>query len=271
MSSADQVWKQIRADAEAAARDEPALAPLLEEVFLRRASLEEALSVRLARKLAYHTTPESELQTIFLEAFRADPAIGRRVRADILAVKERDPACRNLLTPVLYFKGFQALTCYRFAHHLWQNGRIELALYLQSLIAEVFAVDIHPAARIGSGILLDHATGFVAGETSVIEDNVSILHGVTLGGTGKERGDRHPKIRTGVLIGAGAKILGNIEIGVGAKIGANSVVLHAVPPHATVAGVPAHIVGRAAHSEPARAMDHQLDNLEEFIDLGEGI
>jgi serine O-acetyltransferase len=271
MSAPDPIWEQIRRDADAAARQEPALAPLLQEVILRRDSLEAALSARLARKLAYHATPESQLHEIFLEIFRVNPAISRNVRCDLQAVKERDPACRNLLTPLLYFKGFHALTCYRFAHHLWTNGRTELALYLQSLISEVFAVDIHPAARIGCGILLDHATGFVVGETSVIEDNVSILHAVTLGGTGKEQGDRHPKIRSGVLIGAGAKILGNIEIGVGAKIGANSVVLHPVPPHATVAGVPARIVGRAAHAEPARAMDHQLDDLEAFIDQGDGI
>jgi len=271
MPSPDPIWEQIRADATVAAQHEPALASMLQDIILRRSSLEEALSARLAHKLAYHATPESQLEEVFLQTFRANPAIGRQVRADIMAVKERDPACRTLLTPVLFFKGFQALTCHRFAHHLWQNGRIELALYLQSLVAEVFAVDIHPAARLGCGILLDHATGFVVGETSVIDDDVSILHAVTLGGTGKEQGDRHPKIRSGVLIGAGAKILGNIEIGVGAKIGANSVVLHDVPPHATVAGVPARIVGRAAHADPARAMDHQLDHLEEYVNLGEGI
>ncbi len=271
MSQPNHFWERIRAEAQAAAQREPALAPLLEDVFQRRHSLEEALSVRLTRKLAYHATPESQLQAIFLEAFTADPGLILQVQADILAIKERDPACRDLLTPILFFKGFHALTCYRFAHHLWKKQRIELALYLQSLISEVFAVDIHPAARIGAGILLDHATGFVAGETSVIDDNVSILHGVTLGGTGKECGDRHPKIRSGVLIGAGAKILGNITIGHGAKVGANSVVLHDVPAHATVAGVPARIVGRAAGQEPARTMMHNLDNLEEFINPGDGI
>jgi serine O-acetyltransferase len=271
LPSPEWVWEQIRADAAAAAGREAALAPLLEEVFLQRASLEEALSVRLARKLAYHATPESDLREVFLDAFATDASIGRQVRADLLAVRERDPACRTLLAPVLYFKGFHALTCHRFAHFLWRRERADLALYLQSLVAEVFAVDIHPATRIGGGILLDHATGFVAGETSVIDDNVSILQGVTLGGTGKEQGDRHPKVRSGVLIGAGAKILGNIEIGVGAKIGANSVVLHPVPPHATVAGVPARIVGRSAQSEPARAMDHLLEGLEKYVHLGDGI
>jgi serine O-acetyltransferase len=271
MNGTDHFWERIRADAVAVAGREPALRPLLEEVFVRRGSLEDALSMRLARKLAYHATPESQLLEVFHEIFTANPDIILQVRSDILAIKERDPACRDLLTPILYFKGFHALTCYRFAHHLWKSGRVDLALYLQSLISEVFAVDIHPAARIGAGILLDHATGFVAGETSVIADNVSILHGVTLGGTGKESGDRHPKIRTGVLIGAGAKILGNITVGEGAKIGANSVVLHDVPPHATVAGVPARIVGRAGEAEPARAMKHNLDNLEEFINPGDGI
>jgi len=271
MKATNHFWEKIRAEAREVALREPALAPLLDEVFVRRPSIEEALSVRLTRKLAYHATPESQLQEVFCEAFAADPNIIIQVQADILAIRERDPACRDLLTPILYFKGFHALTCYRFAHHLWKKGRIDLALYLQSLISEVFAVDIHPAARIGCGILLDHATGFVAGETSVIEDNVSILHGVTLGGTGKETGDRHPKIRSGVLIGAGAKILGNITVGMGAKIGANSVVLHDVPPHATVAGVPAKIVGRAEQAEPSRSMSHNLDNLEEYVNFGDGI
>lgn len=271
MNPPDHFWERVRTEAAAVARREPALGPLLEEVFVRRGSLEEALSIRLARKLAYHATPESQLLEVFHEIFAANPDLKLLVQSDILAIKERNPACRDLLTPILYFKGFHALTCHRFAHHLWKTGRTDLALYLQSLVSEVFAVDIHPAARIGGGILLDHATGFVAGETSVIADNVSILHGVTLGGTGKESGNRHPKIRSGVLIGAGAKILGNIVVGEGAKIGANSVVLHNVPPHATVAGVPAKIVGRAAEAEPARAMRHDLDNLEQFVNHGDGI
>jgi len=271
MKPIDHFWERIRTEAAAVAAREPALGPLLGDVFLRSNSLEAALSARMARKLAYHATPESQLHEIFQEIFAADPNIILQIQSDILAIRERDPACRDLLTPILYFKGFHALTCYRFGHHLWKKGRVDLALYLQSLISEVFAVDIHPAARIGAGILLDHATGFVAGETSAVEDNVSILHGVTLGGTGKAQGDRHPKIHSGVLIGAGAKILGNIIVGTGAKIGANSVVLHDVPPHATVAGVPARIVGRAAEAEPARAMKHDLDNLEQFINPGDGI
>ncbi|MGE9296935.1 MAG: serine O-acetyltransferase [Puniceicoccales bacterium] len=254
----DLLWLELRREAERSARREPALAALMHEVILERHSLEEALSVRLSRKLAYHATPEGYLKEVFMEAFHSDPRIGQQVRNDIAAVNERDPACPNALCPVLYYKGFQALTCYRIAHHLLAQERSDLALYLQSLISEVFAVDIHPAARIGSGILLDHATSFVAGETALIEDDVSILHEVTLGGTGKERGDRHPKIRHGVLIGAGAKLLGNIEIGTGAKIGAGSVVLSDVPPHATAVGVPARVVGTAAEDEPCRTMDHRI-------------
>lgn len=255
----DPVWEQLQREAAETAAAEPALANLLEEVFLGRTSLEDALSVRLSRKLAYHATPEGYLKEVFHSAFICNPEIGRQVRHDIVAVKTRDPACRNYIAPVLYFKGFQALTCYRIAHHLWKNGRQELALYLQSLISEVFSVDIHPAARIGCGIMLDHATSFVAGETAVIENNVSILHEVTLGGTGKDTGDRHPKVRCGVLLGAGAKLLGNIEIGEGAKVGAGSVVLSDVPPHTTVAGVPAVVVGRSEGEDAAFVMDHHLN------------
>lgn len=254
----DPLWETLYAEAEAVAVSEPALTSLLRQVILSRESLEEALSVRLSRKLAYHATPEGYLKEVFLEAFAHHPELGQRVRNDITAVRERDPACRNYLAPVLYFKGFQALTCYRVMHHLWLDGREELALYFQSLISEVLSVDIHPAAKIGCGILLDHATSFVAGETAVVENNVSILHEVTLGGTGKIKGDRHPKVRHGVLLGAGAKLLGNIEIGIGAKVGAGSVVLADVPPHVTVAGVPAKIV--AEHKDDAAfGMDHHID------------
>lgn len=254
----DPLWQNLRREAEKAARREPALAGLMNEVVLSRHSLDEALSVRLSRKLAYHATPEGYLKEVFLEAFSADPHIGQQVRGDIAAVNERDPACPHVLAPVLYFKGFQALACYRVAHWLWQQERVDLALYLQSLVSEVFGVDVHPAARIGCGILLDHATSFVAGETAVIENNVSILHEVTLGGTGKDKGDRHPKVRHGVLIGAGAKLLGNIEIGECAKIGAGSVVLSDIPPHSTAVGVPARVIGEASEDEPCRSMDHRI-------------
>lgn len=255
----DPVWERLLREADQAASGEPALAELIEGVVLSRQSLEEALAARLSRKLAYHATPEGFLKDIFLDTFHAHPEIGRAVRDDIIAVHERDPACQGYLCPLLFFKGFQALTTHRLAHALWGQDRKYLARYLQSLVSEIFAVDIHPAAQIGSGILLDHATGFVAGETAVIENDVSILHGVTLGGTGKVSGDRHPKVGYGVLIGAGAKILGNIRIGECAKVGANSVVLVDVPPHATVAGVPAKVVGRAKDDLPSRGMDHHLE------------
>ncbi len=254
----DTVWEQLRSDAQQAARSEPVLRELLEEVVLNRSSLEESLSVRLSRKLAYHATPEGHLKEIFMEAFTEEAGLGETVRADIVAIKERDPACMGYLCPVLNFKGFQALTCYRIAHHLWGRDRKQLALYFQSLISEVFAVDIHPAARIGKGILLDHATSFVAGETTVVEDDVSILHEVTLGGTGKVAGDRHPKVRQGVLIGAGAKLLGNIEIGEGSKIGAGSVVLSDIPAHSTAVGVPAKVIGVSEEKMPSRGMDHSI-------------
>lgn len=254
----NKIWDILRTEATTVVRQEPALIGLMNDVVLQPESLCAALSIRLSRKLAYHATPEGYLKDVFQESFQQKPRILEEAVADLVAFKERDPACRNYLSPLLYFKGFQALTCYRIAHHLWLQNREELALYLQSLISEVFAVDIHPAARIGSGILLDHATSFVVGETALIEDEVSILHEVTLGGTGKEKGDRHPKVRKGVLIGAGAKLLGNIEIGQGAKIGAGSVVLDSIPPHTTAVGVPAKVVGRSDEDEPSRSMNHRL-------------
>jgi serine O-acetyltransferase len=200
------------------------------------------------------------LREVMQEAFQNDPAIVKCVSKDIKAVWLRDPAAKNYSTPFLYFKGFHALESFRVANWLWKNRRRSLAVCLQNRISEVFGVDIHPAARIGSGILMDHATGIVIGETALVEDNVSLLHLVTLGGTGKEAGDRHPKVREGVLIGVGAKILGNIEVGQGSKVGAGSVVLSNVPPHCTVAGVPAKIVGKPKAKKPALMMDHQLPN-----------
>ena len=252
-------WADIRQLAEAIVAREAALESLLNETVFDRASFAECLTYRITRKLDNHGTSLDVLRNVFLEAFKSDPEIMQQVACDMEAVCERDPACPDVLTPLLYFKGFQSLVCYRVSHFLWKSGRCEFALYLQSLIAETFAVDIHPAARIACGILLDHATGFVAGETAVIEHDVSILHEVTLGGTGKERGDRHPKVRSGVLLGAGAKILGNVEIGEGAKVGAGSVVLKDVPPHTSVAGVPAQAIGKTSEVSPALGMCHNLD------------
>lgn len=255
----DAHWSEIRLRAREIVAREPALETLLKQTVLDRESFAECLTHRLTRKLVNHAASVEVLHATFMEAFLQKPVILQHVACDMIAVNERDPACPDVLTPFLYFKGLQALVCYRVAHYLWNEGRTEFALYLQSLISETFAVDIHPAARIGCGIMLDHATGFVAGETAVIESNVSILHEVTLGGTGKERGDRHPKVRSGVLLGAGAKILGNVEIGEGAKVGAGSVVLKDVPPHTSVAGVPAQIIGKASQVSPALGMCHELD------------
>lgn len=254
----DAVWETLRDQAEKIVRREPMLRALIHDIILERRSLAEALAFRLARKLGHASLEEPLLRDVFGQAFARSPQIIEHVRHDILAICERDPAARDFVSPVLYFKGFHAITAYRVAHCLWTHEREDLALYLQSLMSETFAVDIHPNAQIGCGILLDHATSFVAGETSVIEDNVSILHEVTLGGTGKQSGDRHPKVRHGVLLGAGAKLLGNIEIGENAKVGAGSVVLQDVPPHTTVAGVPARVVGETREAEPSRAMDQHF-------------
>ena len=258
-TSNDQLWQTIRGEVAQDAQEEPILASFLHMTVLRHKSLDDVLSFHLSSKLASPTMDARTLMELIGEALAADPQIAAATRADIRAAYERDPACRSYATPLLYFKGFHALQCYRITHWLWLQGRHALALFLQSRISETFAVDIHPAARIGCGILLDHGHGFVVGETAVIEDDVSILHNVTLGGTGKAEGDRHPKIRYGVLIGAGAKILGNIEVGSGAKIGAGSVVLEPVPPHTTVAGVPAKIVGMAESDVPSLSMDHRLN------------
>ncbi len=253
------VWPSIVEKAQRATDNEPAMVRFMNEAVLQRDSLEEAVAFRLARKFGRVNNTEQDLRRTFMEVFEKDPNIGEEIRHDIIAIKERDPACPDYLIPMLYYKGFQILTSYRISHCLWKEGRRELAYYFESLNNEVFSADIHPAARIGCGILLDHATSFVVGETAVIDNNVSILHEVTLGGTGKQQGDRHPKVKSGVLIGAGAKLLGNITIGEGAKIGAGSVVLEDVPPHVTVAGVPAKIVGRTPEENPAAEMDQQLE------------
>ncbi len=264
------VWKSLLEEARSVASRERILSKVLTEYVLERDSLADALSWRLSSCLAKGSVPKTDLRELFNECHLGSDELLECVERDLEAVRERDPACDDFLSPFLYFKGFQALCAYRSGHYLWKKGRTDLALYLQSLIAVVYSVDIHPAAVIGKGILLDHATGFVAGETTVIEDDVSILHEVTLGGTGKDRGDRHPKIRSGVLIGAGAKILGNVEVGEGARVGASSVVLADVPPHVSVAGVPSKVVGKVTEDSPSLAMDHSLQNMREY-ESGGGI
>jgi serine O-acetyltransferase len=237
---------------------EPALASFLHSTVLNHDSLESVLSYHLASKLGNAEINALQMRDIIEEAMRADPPIRQAIRRDLQAVFERDSACDSYLYPLLYFKGFHALQSYRTAHWLWRQSRKCLALFFQSRIALTFSVDIHPAARIGQGIMLDHATGIVIGETSLVEDDVSIMQAVTLGGTGKECGDRHPKVRRGVLISAGAKILGNIEIGENAKVGAGSVVLKPVAAHTTVAGVPAVVVGKPLSASPALDMNHEI-------------
>ena len=254
----DPVWTRIREEADTAIRQEPSLGGLMLTSLLNHETLEAAVVHRVASRLGHSSVPSDLIEQTFLEALQAEPAIGDAFRADIAAVVDRDPAVTRVIEPVLYFKGFHAIQTHRLAHWLWNRGRYDFALYLQSRSSEVFQTDINPAARIGRGIFLDHATGLVVGATAVIEDNVSMLQDVTLGGTGKVRGDRHPKIRQGVLIGAGAKVLGNIEVGQCARIAAGSVVLEPVPRNTTVAGVPARVVGTAGCAEPARSMDQLL-------------
>jgi serine O-acetyltransferase len=258
----DPVWTRLREEAEAVIREEPAMTSFVVTTILNHPTLESAVVHRVASRLGHAVMSDDLIAQTYLEAIEAAPGIGAAFRADIAAVADRDPACTRLIEPVLYFKGFHAIQTHRLAHWLWHGGRQDFALYLQSRASEVFQVDINPAVRMGKGIFIDHATGVVIGQTAVIEDNVSILQDVTLGGTGKERGDRHPKIRRGVLIGAGAKILGNIEVGECARVAAGSVVLHAVPPKMTVAGVPARVVGAVTCAEPARSMDQFIREME---------
>jgi serine O-acetyltransferase len=255
----DAVWDRIRSEAEAIARAEPSLGAFVFSSILAHDSFEDALIQRLALRLGNADLGADAVVKAFQDALQAEPDIGHAARADIVATFDRDPACHRYIDPLLYFKGYQALQTQRMAHRLWASGRKDFAYYLQSRSSMISSVDIHPAAQIGRGIMIDHGHDIVIGETCVIEDNVSLMQGVTLGGTGKESGDRHPKIRHGVLIGAGAKILGNIEIGHCSRVAACSVVLHDVPSNRTVAGVPAKVVGYAGCAEPARAMDHQVD------------
>jgi serine O-acetyltransferase len=258
IKSYDPIWSQVRREAEEISRAEPALGGFIYATVLDHARLEDAVCHRLARRLQHSALDSGLLHKTFHEVIAGDPALGDAFRADLMAVAKRDPATGRLIEPLLYFKGFHALETYRIAHALWKAGRKDFALYLQSLTSRFLQVDIHPAAEIGRGVMFDHATGIVIGETAVIGDNCSMLHGVTLGGTGNEKGDRHPKIGRGVMMGAGAKILGNIKVGDCARVAAGSVVLNDVPPRRTVAGVPAREIGFAGCEEPALAMDQMF-------------
>lgn len=256
-AAVDPLWQAIRAETEREATREPVLASFLHATILNHDTLEAALSFHLAHKLDSATASALLVREVIEEALHSDPAIGQAIRCDIRAVRERDSACPGYSVPFLYFKGFHALQAHRVAHWLWRQGRQSLALFFQNRISAEFGVDIHPAARIGQGIMLDHATGVVIGETAVVGDNVSIMQAVTLGGTGKEHGDRHPKVGNGVLLSAGAIVLGNIRVGDGAQVAAGSVVLKDVEPHTIVAGVPAKVVGKPTCAQPALEMDHQ--------------
>jgi len=257
----DPVWDQISDEARKAVRDEPLMGGLVHACILHHKTLEKALSYRIAAKLSSNEMSMAILREIADEAYASSPALVEAARADLVAVYERDPACHRLLQPILYFKGYQAMQAYRVGHWLWTNGQHDLAYFFQMRVSEIFGIDIHPAARIGKGIMIDHAHSIVIGETAVVGDNVSMLHSVTLGGTGKEEEDRHPKIGDGVLIGAGAKVLGNITIGHCTRIAAGSVVLIDVPPCKTVAGVPAKIVGEAGCDQPSVLVDQMFSDV----------
>ena len=254
----DPIWTRIREEAQAALADEPLLGGLIHATILHHKTFESALCYRLASKLNSLEMSAQLLREIAAEAYEAEPVLAEAARADLAATVERDPACHRFMQPLLYFKGFQAVQAYRVGHWLWTEGRHDLAYFIQMRVSEVFGVDIHPAARVGQGIMIDHAHSIVIGETAVVGDNVSLLHSVTLGGTGKDDEDRHPKIGNGVLIGAGAKVLGNIKVGDRSRIAAGSVVLDEVPCCKTVAGVPARIVGEAGCDQPSVSMDQRL-------------
>ena len=261
VSTLDPVWQRVCEEATDAVRAEPLLGGLIHSGLLHHKTMEGALAFRFSLKLASGEMSEQILREIADEAYSSDPDLGQAARADLMAVFDRDPATHRYIQPLLFFKGYQAVQAYRVGHWLWQTGRRDLAYFVQMRVSEVFGVDIHPAAQVGRGLMIDHAHSIVIGETAVVGDNVSMLHSVTLGGTGKEDGDRHPKIGNGVLIGAGAKVLGNIHVGYCSRIAAGSVVLHEVPPCTTVAGVPARVVGEAGCAQPAINMDQVISNI----------
>jgi len=263
----DPVWTAVRSEAEDIAGNEPLMASIVHATVLNHRTLEDALGYRIAQKLSSADMPSLLIREMCDQAYSDRPEIGIAARADMVAVSERDPFCNRMIQPLLYFKGFIGIQAYRVAHWLWDGGRKDLAMFIQMRVSQLFTMDINPAARIGRGLMIDHAHQIVIGETAVVGDDVSMLHGVTLGGTGKEGGDRHPKIGNGVLIGAGAKVLGNIRVGDCSRIAAGSVVLRDVPECMTVAGIPARIVGEAGCERPSHSMDHVVvaENLEDIV------
>jgi len=260
LATHDPVWDRIRREAQAMAEEEPILASHLHGTILNHSRFEATLSYQLAQKLGNGSVTAMQLRELFDDVMKDGAEIGEASRADIVAYYERDPACHSYIQPLLFFKGYHALQAYRMAHALWEKDRRPIALYIQNRMSDLFGVDIHPAARIGKGVFIDHATGIVIGETAVVGDDVSMLHDVTLGGTGKEEGDRHPKVGRGVLVSVGAKVLGNISIGEYSRIGAGSVVLQDIPGGCTAVGVPARIVGCAGCDNPSHAMDQMIQS-----------
>jgi len=256
------IWLCLRQEASDALIAEPGLASMLHSTILSHDDLASALSYHIARKLGDDSMRGITVREMVQKAYAADPSLVDYALADLNAVYERDPAAKGYLQAFMFFKGFLSLQIHRIAHRLWQDGRLTMAHFLQSRVSELFQIDINPAARIGKGVFLDHGTGIVIGETAVVGDDCSILQGVTLGGTGAERGDRHPKIGKGVLLGAGANVLGNITIGDYAKIASGSVVLKPVPAHCTAAGVPARLVNCKTCEDPARTMDHTMPDID---------
>jgi len=259
MNSNDPIWHFIQQEAQQLSSEEPLLADFFQRAVLQHSCLEEVVVHILAETFVASAIEPKDVRAVITQALDSDPEIGVSIRRDIEAAFQRDAACKHYLMPLIYFKGFQALQLYRISHWLWKNQRFSFALFMQNNISERFAVDIHPAARLGNGIMIDHATGLVIGETAIVGNDVSILHSVTLGGSGCQKGDRHPKIGNGVLLAAGAKVLGNISVGEGVKVGAGSLVLESVPDHVTVAGVPAKIVGTPAEENPALEMDQYIE------------
>lgn len=255
----DEWWEALKIAVKQCAKNEPVLAPFFSDNILAHAGFGEALAYILAGKLSEPDKAlklgHADLFALFKDCYAEHPQLVDLAKKDLMAVVDRDPAVDHARVPLLYFKGFQALQAHRLAHYLWGEKRRDFALFLQSQTSSRFQVDIHPAARLGHGIMIDHATGVVIGETAVVGNDVSMLHGVTLGGTGKEGEDRHPKIGDGVLLGAGATVLGNFHIGKGSRVAAGSVVLTPVPPNVTVAGIPARVVGKAGCAKPGTAMD----------------
>jgi len=255
----NEIWKEIRDETKKRAEAEPVLASFFHATVLEHDSFSSTLANQLANDLSNASVQPMMLRRVIKETIDSTENMISDIADDLLATKERDPACKYFSTPLLFYKGFRALQSHKVSHWLWNNERHTLALFIQSRASEVYGVDIHPAAKIGKGVMIDHGTGVVIGETSVVEDNVSIFQGVTLGGTGKQSGDRHPKVREGVLLSAGAKVLGNVEVGKNAKVAAGSVVLSDVKEGTTVAGIPAIEVGKSGQKSPAYEVDHKIE------------